>query len=164
MNQLPVDKYDAVIAAPFAGRVGIRVSQDKVLAIDFLPAATPLRAARAGLVARVAANLRGYFRDGGTELDFPHQLNGTEFQIRVWRAMRRIPRGRTLSYGELARRLHSSPRAVGNACRRNPLPLLIPCHRVVAANGLGGFSGKRDGQPLAIKTWLLRHEGAQVGG
>jgi methylated-DNA-[protein]-cysteine S-methyltransferase len=63
-----------------------------------------------------------------------------------------------MTYGELAQRLKSSARAVGNACRRNPIAIVVPCHRVVAASGDGGFMGKRTGHALAIKRWLLAHE------
>jgi methylated-DNA-[protein]-cysteine S-methyltransferase len=76
--------------------------------------------------------------------------------------MQRIPAGRTRTYGDLARELGSSARAVGGACGANPLPVVVPCHRVIAANGaLGGFMGaKDDGFELGIKRWLLGHEGA----
>ena len=72
--------------------------------------------------------------------------------------MRRIPAGKTLSYGVLAKKLDTSARAVGNACRANPVPIIVPCHRVVASNGMGGFMGKRSGSPLDLKHWLLAHE------
>jgi methylated-DNA-[protein]-cysteine S-methyltransferase len=83
---------------------------------------------------------------------------GTPFQLRVWQELRRIPWGQTISYGELARRVGNpkASRAVGQANAVNPIPLIIPCHRVIAANGgLGGYSSGPD-----RKRWLLRHEGA----
>ena len=73
--------------------------------------------------------------------------------------MRRIPIGQVVTYGELAKALDSSARAVAGACRANPIPILIPCHRVVAATGLGGYMGETGGEALAIKQWLLQHEG-----
>jgi methylated-DNA-[protein]-cysteine S-methyltransferase len=85
---------------------------------------------------------------------------GTPFQQRVWRALCAIPPGRPCSYGELAQALGSSARAVAAACRANPIPLLIPCHRVVAAHGPGGYMGATDGEPLQLKIWLLHHEAA----
>src|SRR3989344_3383893 len=88
----------------------------------------------------------------------PHGTDGTDFQQRVWRALQRIPAGRVLSYGELAHKLKTGARAVGNACRANRIPIVIHCHRVVAANGKGGFMGKTGGRALAIKDWLLTHE------
>ncbi|MGM0593267.1 MAG: methylated-DNA--[protein]-cysteine S-methyltransferase, partial [Pseudomonadota bacterium] len=72
---------------------------------------------------------------------------------------RAIPAGEALTYAELASRVGSSARAVAGACRANPMPLLIPCHRVVAVDGPGGYLGSTAGQALAIKRWLLRHEG-----
>jgi len=86
---------------------------------------------------------------------------GTEFQQKVWKALQDIPAGRIVTYGELAKELNTSARAVGNACRRNPIPVIIPCHRVVARAGIGGFSGATKGSMLNIKKWLLNHEGVQ---
>ncbi len=91
------------------------------------------------------------------------QAQGTPFQRRVWRALQDIPPGQTRSYGELAARLGSGARAVGNACRRNPVPLIVPCHRVVGAHGPGGFSGQTGGAALQRKLWLLAHEGIMPG-
>jgi methylated-DNA-[protein]-cysteine S-methyltransferase len=83
---------------------------------------------------------------------------GTAFQRRVWQAIAAIPAGCTRTYSEIAAELGSSPRAVGGACRANPYPLLVPCHRVVAVNGLGGFAGDTKGRLLAFKRRLLTHE------
>jgi methylated-DNA-[protein]-cysteine S-methyltransferase len=80
--------------------------------------------------------------------------------LRVWHALMKIPAGRPTTYGALAQRLGTAPRAVGQACGANPLPILIPCHRVVAAGGLGGFMHAASGAPLDVKTWLLAHEGS----
>jgi methylated-DNA-[protein]-cysteine S-methyltransferase len=83
---------------------------------------------------------------------------GTPFQLRVWHALMAIPAGQPATYGALAKRLGTGARAVGQACGANPLPILIPCHRVVAASGLGGFMHSAAGTPLDVKTWLLAHE------
>ncbi|MEJ5330966.1 MAG: methylated-DNA--[protein]-cysteine S-methyltransferase [Desulfobaccales bacterium] len=102
--------------------------------------------------------LTGYF--AGRHPDFsslPLDLAGTPFQHQVWQELQKIPPGQTLSYGELARRLGkpTAARAVGQALKANPLPLIIPCHRVIAADGsIGGFSAG-----LTRKRWLLAHEG-----
>jgi O-6-methylguanine DNA methyltransferase len=99
----------------------------------------------------------GYFQ--GTRRDFPLPLDlmGTPFQLRVWYACAAIPYGRTATYGQLAQDLGApgAARAVGGALHVNPVPLLIPCHRVLAASGPGGFGGG-----LPLKQALLRHEGA----
>ena len=85
---------------------------------------------------------------------------GTPFRQRVWAALLTIPRGQSRTYGDVARLIGSAPRAFGQACCDNPIPLIIPCHRVVGANGaLGGFMHAGDGNPIAIKRWLLAHEG-----
>ncbi len=98
------------------------------------------------------------FFDGDTTApDIPLRPDGSVFQKQVWNAMTAIPSGATRSYGELARELDSAAQAVGNACGANPIPILIPCHRVVGASGLGGYSG---GDGLTTKTALLRLEGA----
>ncbi len=83
---------------------------------------------------------------------------GTFFQHKVWAEMLKIPWGNTRTYSEIARQINSAPRAVGNACRANPYPWLIPCHRVVAMSNLGGYSGQTVGPLMAIKETLLAHE------
>ena len=83
---------------------------------------------------------------------------GTLFQQRVWRALRRIPSGQVRSYGQPRAHFGTSARAVGGARRANPIPVLIPCHRVVSATGEGGFMGKTAGRAMTIKRWLLHHE------
>ncbi|TAK98226.1 MAG: methylated-DNA--[protein]-cysteine S-methyltransferase [Rhodospirillaceae bacterium] len=104
--------------------------------------------------------LEAYFDGKLKRFDLPLAPAGTLFQQQVWRAMCDIPYGGTATYGALAARLHSSARSVGTACGRNPLPILIPCHRVVAAgNRLGGYSG--DGG-MKTKTALLRLEGSEI--
>ncbi|MCS5709418.1 methylated-DNA--[protein]-cysteine S-methyltransferase [Candidatus Berkiella cookevillensis] len=83
---------------------------------------------------------------------------GTPFQRKVWQALITLPFATTISYGDLALRLQTSARAVGNACRENPLPVIIPCHRVVSKQGLGGYAGFTAGEKMNIKKWLLKHE------
>jgi methylated-DNA-[protein]-cysteine S-methyltransferase len=105
------------------------------------------------------AQLLEYFDGGRTEFDIPLDIGGTEFQRRCWLALATIPYGQTVSYGEQARRLGLGPaaaRAVGTANGQNPLPLVLPCHRVIGANGsLTGFGGGLD-----VKRFLLELEGA----
>ena len=106
--------------------------------------------------------LTRYFSDSYMKFTVPVQAKGTAFQQSVWKEMCMIPAGSTISYGKLAAKLNTSARAVGNACRMNPIPLLIPCHRVVAKSGLGGYSGETSGEMMTIKKWLLNHEGVVV--
>ena len=106
----------------------------------------------------VAQALEDYFSGKHPHLDgLPLDLKGTPFQLRVWQELLKIPPGVTLSYRDLARRLGrpQAARAVGGACGQNPIPIIVPCHRVIAAHGgLGGYSSG-----LERKRWLLRHEG-----
>jgi methylated-DNA-[protein]-cysteine S-methyltransferase len=102
--------------------------------------------------------LDAYFDGRLKVFDLPLAPAGTAFQRKVWDLMRAIPYGGTQTYGELARRADSAPRAVGGACGRNPLPIIIPCHRVIA--GTGGLTGYSGGEGLATKEALLRLEGA----
>jgi methylated-DNA-[protein]-cysteine S-methyltransferase len=150
--------YQAIIAAPFA-RIGLRMVGEAVSALDYLPADTPEQPPTDAATIRVVEQLQTYFRDPHTSFTVPLARQGTAFQQRVWEALRAIPAGTVLTYGELARQLGTAARAVGGACRTNPIPILIPCHRVVARQGLGGYAGEVTGDPLGIKRWLLQHEG-----
>ena len=156
---LKAREYDAVIATP-VGRVGIVMQDGALVDIGFLGNTASLRAPRTVSAQKICRQLRAYFVNPHTSFRILLMLSGTAFQQRVWRALRRIPVGRTLSYGALAKKLTTSARAVGNACRANPVPIVIPCHRVVAANGAGGFMGKRSGSALRLKHRLLAHERA----
>jgi methylated-DNA-[protein]-cysteine S-methyltransferase len=112
------------------------------------------------MIEAVKRQLRQYFVEGVADFtELPLDLQGTPFQKKVWRELRRIPRGVAISYRELAQRVGSPRgfRAVGQANRRNPVPIIIPCHRVIAADGsLGGYSSG-----IERKAWLLKHEGAR---
>lgn len=112
----------------------------------------------------LAHDFRQYFAGRLKSFRHPVSPQGTPFQQRVWAAIAAIPAGQVRSYLEIARDIGSHPRPVGGACGKNPLPLLIPCHRVVAADGsLGGFSmGQNPEQGLAVKRWLLAHEGVHI--
>ncbi len=111
-----------------------------------------------GLACEVIRQIECYLADPGFRFDLPLRVQGSEFRQRVWKVMRTIPPGRTLTYGEVARRLGSAPRAVGAACGDNRIPLIIPCHRVVARNGIGGFMHTKGDRETGIKRWLLAHE------
>ncbi len=111
-----------------------------------------------GALANAGDWLRGYFLGEQKPLAVPLDPDGTDFQRRVWRALSQIPFGQVATYSDIARQLGSSPRAVGGACGANPIPILIPCHRVVAlGGGLGGYSGNGG---LATKRALLELESA----
>ncbi len=103
------------------------------------------------------AQLTAYFAGAREQFDLPFHVKGTQFQKDVCAAMSAIPFGDTRTYGEIAKELGAMPQAVGQACGANPIPILIPCHRVMGAKGLTGFSGKGG---VETKVALLRHEGA----
>jgi methylated-DNA-[protein]-cysteine S-methyltransferase len=148
--------YDAIISAPF-GAVGICTQDDFLTEVALLPTAQAEKSSSNAFTQYVANQISQYFRDPQASLDVPFAVKGTLFQRRVWQVIANIPCGQTLTYGELADKVSSGPRAVANVCGANQVPLLIPCHRVVAKNGLGGFmQGIEHG--LKVKQWLLRHE------
>lgn len=103
--------------------------------------------------------LDGYFLGEVTDFTGAVDLGGTGFCAEVRRAMAAIPYGETRTYGEIARDLGAPAQAVGQACGGNPIPIFVPCHRVVGAGSLGGYSG---GRGVETKAWLLRHEGAML--
>ena len=156
------DAFDACLRAPFA-TLGITTDGTHVTGIRFLAPDTPAKAPRRDTIAFLACvQLQSYLGDGKFRFDLPLRLAGTHHRLAVWEAMQRIPAGEVRSYGEIAQALRSSARAVGGACGANPIPVVVPCHRVVAAGGrIGGFMGANsDGFELGIKRWLLAHEGA----
>jgi methylated-DNA-[protein]-cysteine S-methyltransferase len=108
------------------------------------------------VIKETVTQLEEYFARERTAFDVPMELDGTEFQKAVWAELARIPYGETISYGELARRVGrpKGPRAVGQANGKNPIPIIVPCHRVLAGNGIGGYGGG-----LPMKRALLAVEG-----
>ena len=129
----------------------------KIIALDWGQGFDTPRTSTNPILNQTAQTLRDYFFSGADTFEaLPLDPGGTDFQRRVWKEMQKIKPGRVKTYGEIAKTLHSSPRAVGNACGANPIPILIPCHRVVAQSSLGGYSG--DGG-LDTKIQLLRLEG-----
>ncbi len=150
------------LATPFTW-LRIECSENRLLAIDFVktrksPAVVP----DTDLARRIEEQLRRYCESGDTVFDLPLLVRGTPFQQKVWRALRAIPAGQVRRYGDIAGQLGSSARAVGNACRANPIPLIIPCHRVVSAAGIGGFAGATRGDRVKLKRRLLIHEGVEI--
>jgi methylated-DNA-[protein]-cysteine S-methyltransferase len=143
------------------GRILIRWDGETLTAVDLDPPVADAELDAETMPSTIRLQLAAYFEQASAGFDLPVSLVGTDFQQRVWAELRRIPSGETRTYGEIARRLGSGPRAVGQACRANPCPVVVPCHRVVAVNGLGGFSGDTSGRKLAVKRWLLQHEARQ---
>jgi methylated-DNA-[protein]-cysteine S-methyltransferase len=156
------DAFQACVKTPFA-TLGISTTAKHVTGIRFLAPSVPAKAPPRDSLAYLACiQLQAYVDDPSRPFDLPLSLAGTHHRLQVWEAMQRIDCGKTRTYGDLARELGSSARAVGGACGANPIPVVVPCHRVVAAGrSLGGFMGSREeGFELGIKRWLLSHEGA----
>ena len=153
--------FDAVLDAPF-GKLGVRVADGALRELVYLPESTPTIDSSNALVGKLARQLDVYYGNPGAVFDIPLAPAGTDFQQRVWNAICAIPCGSVITYGTIARQIGSVPRAVGQACGDNWFPILIPCHRVVSASGIGGFSHHTDGYLLNIKHWLLRHEGVML--
>lgn len=149
-----------VLPSP-VGPIALRSREGCLLSLGFTPD-QPLETEPKGFLAEVATQILAYFADPGFRFEIPLFPRGTPFQNKVWQGLRDIPAGRVLTYGQLARLLETGPRAVGLGCRTNPWPLIVPCHRVISAQGPGGYMGKANEGFLAIKRRLLAHEGIPV--
>ena len=150
--------YQAKLKTPF-GVLGIRCTGEALTGIDFLPATEKPQRATSVFAKIVCEQLLHYLENPDAQFSVPLKLHGTKHQQKVWQAMLAIPRGQTRSYGEIAAELKSCAQAVGQACGANPIPVIVPCHRVVGKAGLGCFAHHASGGPLDIKRWLLAHEG-----
>lgn len=156
--------HHALIRAPF-GAVSVSGCGNQ-LALEFLTTSSSEQVVVAEtssepLVQRACEQIVHYLHDATFSFAWDITQLGTAFQQRVWHAIKHIPPGETRTYSQIAQMVGSGSRAVANACGANHLPIFVPCHRVVAKNGLGGFmQGKSGG--LFIKQWLLRHEGVLI--
>lgn len=149
--------FDVIVEFPKM-KVAVATRDDRVVEIRYLPPSVEAKAPVNDLAALAASQLERYREDPDVRFDLPLEIEGSSLQRAVWEAMCAIPRGRTRTYGELARELGVDARAVGQACGDNRLPVVIPCHRVVAADGIGGFGHATGGYLLEAKRWLLMHE------
>ena len=153
--------WDAVIEFPVM-KVGVRTRDERVVEIRYLPLSSSNIAPESSLAERAVRQLERYRDDPDAVFDLPLLVEGSPLQRGVWQAMCAIPRGETRTYGAIAQQLgdtdYKTLRAIGQACGDNRLPIVIPCHRVVAANGLGGFAHSTDGFLIEAKRWLLLHE------
>jgi methylated-DNA-[protein]-cysteine S-methyltransferase len=159
----PTAEYDFLYDSP-TGQLGVCIDAESITKIIWLEQGaqktstlSPSRPVNNKLEKKIVSALDNYFESGLFEDEISLCPDGTRFQKRVWQALKRIPLGTVKTYGDVARELKTSSRAVGQACRRNNIPLFIPCHRVVAARGIGGFMGGY--RHVERKRWLLQHEG-----
>jgi methylated-DNA-[protein]-cysteine S-methyltransferase len=149
--------FHAKLDTPFA-LVGVRTEGEALAEVAYLPRSLGALAPTNALAERACAQIEKYIADPGYRFTLPLKHVGTGFQRRVWDMIAAVPRGETMTYGKMAHMLQSGPRAVGQACGTNHFPLVIPCHRVVAATGLGGFAHHSSGYLIEVKRWLLQHE------
>ena len=155
--------YATIVESP-VGFLGLQLKGQTLIGIDFLGSRISSKQEQSlnklsnAPVKRIQLALNDYFSDPNKVLPPATLLNGTDFQKKVWQVLSLIEPGQTRTYGDIADGIGSSPRAVGNACRRNPVPIFIPCHRVVSTSGQGGFMGKTSGEAMDIKKWLLANE------
>jgi methylated-DNA-[protein]-cysteine S-methyltransferase len=159
MDMRAPDSFDAIITAP-GFSLGLNSDAKAVSRLCFLPS-RPEKPPDAALPLAVEAarQLKAWLHDARFVFDLPTNAPGTPFQQRVWKEISAIPLGETRTYAQLALTLQSAPRPVGGACGANPLPLIVPCHRVIASDGsLGGFNRARGGFLLEVKRWLLARE------
>lgn len=157
MSAAALPAFQAKLDTPFA-LVGVRTEGTVLAEIVYLPRSAGAQAPTDALAERACRQIERYAADPDYRFKLPLKALGTPFQRRVWAQIAAIPRGETRTYGDLARALQSAPRAVGQACGTNYFPLVIPCHRVVAASGLGGFAHASGGYLLEVKRRLLAHE------
>jgi methylated-DNA-[protein]-cysteine S-methyltransferase len=163
MNSLRSSQlFSAIVEAPF-GAIGIRTEPGVIRELVYLPRHFNEKEPQDALSEQAARQVARYLSEPDFRFNLPLAEVGTAFQHRVWEAIAAIPRGDVLTYGQVAKLIRSAPRAVGQACGANWFPLIIPCHRVTAAGGLGGFSNHDDesGFHLGVKRWLLAHEGVK---
>ena len=147
----------AVIKTP-CGLLRLDANGNKLLSVEWLLEECPEQSAQTQFLKDVVQQLQHYWSNPNTKFSIHKVKQGTAFMNRVWHALEQIPPGETRTYGDLAKSLNTSPRAIGNACRNNPYPLVVPCHRIVSATGLGGYDGQVGGEKLDIKEKLLTHE------
>ena len=155
--------YATIVNSP-VGYLGLQLDGQTLTGIEFLGRKIStsqqayLNKLSNACMKRIQSSLNDYFANPKNVRPPVSLLNGTEFQKKVWQVLAQIKPGETRTYGDIADEINSSARAVGNACRRNPIPIFIPCHRVVSASGRGGFMGKTSGEAMDIKEWLLANE------
>lgn len=158
----PQAQYFNAIVSAHGFALGIHCDNDWLQEVVFLPPQYE-RMPDNPLAMETARQLLAWLKNPHFEFGLPLMPSGTPFRRRVWDAISAIPCGQTRSYGDIAKSIHSAPRAVGGACGANPFPVIVPCHRVVSQSpgfndGLGGFGNAREGLQLDIKRWLLQHE------
>jgi methylated-DNA-[protein]-cysteine S-methyltransferase len=150
-------RFQFVLPSPI-GKLGLNLSAKGVSQIRYLSNNMALNVPESGLALDVFQQLADYFELRRSGFDLPLDIAGTPYQQKVWQVISRIPYGQSKAYSEIASKINSGPRAVGNACRHNPIPIIIPCHRVTKKNAIGGYCGSTRDAEVQQKDWLLHHE------
>jgi methylated-DNA-[protein]-cysteine S-methyltransferase len=164
-NLSSAQPWAAVFQMPF-GKLGVKTHFEEnrlfISEVSYLEDEAIL-APQNALANNFYDQINRYLEDPSYVFELPLLTKGTSFQRKVWEKINMITAGQTISYGELAKSISSGPRAIGGACGANPYPLIVPCHRVIAKTGIGGFVQQAgQGYYQNIKTWLLKHEGIQL--
>lgn len=162
---IPYLPFNAIVKAPF-GAVGIRLDSARthIQELIYLPADTKARKPDCELAERACAQIKSFIANPNFKFDLPLLDQGSAFQKKVWQVISGLEAGQVLTYKQVGQIIQcGAPRAVGGACGANPYPLIVPCHRVVGANGIGGFAHNDDGFFIEVKRWLLAHEGIAYG-
>lgn len=141
-------------------KLKIEIANEELVALDYISTQIAIKTPKTKLGKSIFQQLDCYFKNPKFEFSLPIHLQGTHFQKAVWALLQQIPPGSTRTYGDLAKQLKSSPRAVGNACRANPIAIIVPCHRVVGKDNMGGYGGATTGMKMDKKLRLLQHESA----
>lgn len=140
------------------GEIGIQCTETQLLSACFLPTTGRNIAPESPFAKAVCQQLKHYFADPKHKFQVPLHLAGTALQQSIWQFLISIPSGVTMTYGEVAAKLGTHPRVIGQACRANPVLIIVPCHRVLAVQGLGGYCGSTKEEGLNRKRYLLQHE------
>lgn len=157
MESIETKGFDFAMSSPI-GMLGLVITDQAVSQISYLPKHSRSHIPQHGFAFEVYKQIVDYFELRRTCFELPLDIRGTPYQKKVWQSVARINYGESKTYGEIAAAIHSGPRAVGNACRSNPIPIMIPCHRVVKKVGIGGYCGSTEGVQVQHKDWLLQHE------
>ena len=147
----------AIYSSPI-GLLAIHCSDKWVISIQFTQSTSIQKRPRNALMQEIFAQLDHYFSGQSQSFNLPLSMDETPFRQQVYSALIEIPYGETRTYKQLASKLNTAPRAVGQACRHNPFMIVVPCHRIVAVNHDGGYAGNTSGPLMNIKRWLLQHE------
>ncbi len=152
---------EGYLSTPF-GSIRVRASDNEILEVTFSKETARDNFPEDSIVSNLFKQKKTTFSDPKTIIYIDYRASGTSFRERVWHEISLIPSGSTRTYGQIANKLGSSARAVGMACGDNPVPLIIPCHRVVAKSGIGGFNHSIGHFEKSVKLWLLNHERAVI--